>query len=77
MAIRCPICDKGTLVEKQEHHTVPYKGFLLNVPLVYSTCTQCEADVATGDQLVQNKNACLEMKTEVSMHINQLMASSF
>lgn len=77
MANTCPICDKGTLVEKLEHHTVPYKSYLLNVPLVYSHCSHCEADVATGDQLKRNKEACLEMKTDVRLHINQLMASTF
>lgn len=77
MANTCPICEKGTLVEQQGHNTIPYKGFRLNVPFVYSRCTQCESEQATGEQITQNKQACLDMKIDVNVHINQLMASTF
>ena len=76
MATICPICDKGDLVEKQEHHTLQYKGFGLNVPIVFSRCTHCEANLATGEQTKRNKQACLALKASANAHINQSMASS-
>lgn len=76
MATICPICDKGTLVDKQEHRTVQYKGFGLNVPIQFSRCTQCEACMANDEQTRKNKQACLALKASTNAHINQSMAST-
>lgn len=76
MANLCPICDKGTLVDKKEHHTIPYKGFGLNVPIVFSHCTHCESTLATGEQILLNKQTCMAMKASANAHINQTMAST-
>jgi C4-type Zn-finger protein len=77
MKIPCPICDTGTLVERREYHTAPYKGFRLNVPVTFSHCDHCESDSVTGVQVLKNKQTCMAMKASLTAHLHQITASSF
>lgn len=76
MTTTCPICDKGILVERQDHQTIQYRGFGLNIPMVFSHCNQCESNQATDQQVLKNKQTCMAMKASVEMHIHQSMAAT-
>ena len=73
----CPICDTGTLCERFESQTIPYKGFQLNVPVTLSSCGHCESNSVSGIQLLKNKQTCMAMKASLTAHLNQITASSF
>jgi hypothetical protein len=73
----CPICETGTLVERLEYHSIPYKDFQLNVPITLSRCNHCASNSVSAIQLLKNKQICTAMKASLSAHLNQITASSF
>ena len=54
---QCQACGEGQLTEKIEHNMVECHGQSLSVPLHYSVCSHCGAELTSAAQAQANKRA--------------------
>ena len=62
---KCPVCGEGFLTAKIRKNKVAFKGIEKLLDLHYSTCSICESDIGTEEQVKLNKNLMLEFQNEV------------
>lgn len=57
MSAQCLACGEGTLHPSTEENAIDINGQTISVPLQYSTCDHCGADLTNADQARANKRA--------------------
>lgn len=62
---KCPVCEKGTLIDKVEQERQEHKGQVAYLPLYFSECTYCKSDIGTVESSRKNKENMLAFKAQI------------
>jgi hypothetical protein len=62
---RCPVCEKGTLTDKEDPERQEYKGHVAYLPLYYSSCSYCESDIGNVESSKKNKESMQNFKEKM------------
>lgn len=51
----CKFCKSAHVTEHEENDVISYQGSQLSIPLVFSTCEQCEREFISKQQIMVNE----------------------